>query len=140
MMPDTIFFKSDRFPPTQEEIEYGRKEGYENTVFAKRLADFLVSELGARGYVARAMNPDVTSLYGENCEYLSIEHQEPFDLGMFCGNYDDGHLLMILPEGKYAWKRFRRHHAEPTTQALQQTLLDTLSAADGITDVVLGYE
>lgn len=132
-----IFFKSDRFGPTDSEAQQREIEERPDLVFARKLSDFLISELAKREYSARQTNADLKALYTENCEFVEIEHEDPYRLGFFCGNYQEGHLLHIYPESRYVWKRFRRYHAEPKRQALHDTLLYIVKAAEGISELAL---
>lgn len=130
-----IFFMSERFQPTQIELDQRTIAERNETASATELAAFIIAELRVRGHVVRNDDVDPQSLYEENCHYITIENGVLYDLGFFCGNYKDGHLMLLHPQGKLAWRGFRPHSTNGTPQALHDTLLDILKESDGIDGV-----
>ncbi|GFE66558.1 hypothetical protein [Litoreibacter roseus] len=136
----SIFFRSDLFPADQDEIDYASREKHPELIYTNALCNFLTKELAKTGYSVLPGEEDQRGIYREKCQYLPVEHDEPFALGIFCGSYLDGHGILVHPQNAYAWKGFRRYHAEPVAMPLFTAIVRLLNETEGISELEHGWK
>ncbi len=135
----SIFFRSDLFQPDQEEMDYASREKPSEFILTNSLSRFLIRELAKSGYDVHFGDETQEEIYNERCRYLLVEHDDPFDLGLFCGSHLDGHGILVHPEHAYTWKRFRRYHADPVALPLFETVVRLLNETEGISELEFGF-
>jgi hypothetical protein len=118
-----VEFRSDRFPPYEEE-----NERINPGVYGKRLAEFLVRNLPAKGF-----KPDQP--IAEDWGWIVPIENAEFPLWIGCGHYEeypDGFLCFIEPHKPFVRKWFRKIDASTKVNALQRALDEIFSAEPGI--------
>lgn len=125
-MNTQVTFRSKLFPrePSEPELDAGR--------FGKRLADFLVSGLAARGL-------PVVGLSAVEAGYRVEVANPDFPLGFTCSNEpeaDEWFELFIFPSSEAVYPELRSFGAHATVQRLVDALDAILRAEPGIDELL----
>jgi hypothetical protein len=121
-----VEFRSKKFPPYD-----GEEEQINPGLWGKRLAEYLVEKLGAKGIKSKEI---ISEDWGW---YIPVEN-EGFRLAVCCGHQggdDDEFLCFTDPKEPLTRKLFRKIDATPQLTRLTQALAEVLSADPEITDV-----
>ncbi len=125
-MKTFVEFRSKKFPPYD-----GEEEQINPGLWGKRLAEYLVEKLAARGIKTLEIIPEDWGWY------IPIEN-EGFRLAVCCGHQDgeaDEFLCFTDPDKPVVKKLFRKIDATAPLTRLTQALAEILSADPEIADV-----
>lgn len=121
-----VEFRSKKFPPYQ-----GEEEEINPGLWGRRLAEYLVEKLAARGIQS---GPFVVEDWGY---YIPVPNDE-FRLALCCGHQNgdnDEFLCFTDPSTPVVKKLFRRVDATPALTRLTEALAIILSSDPDITDI-----
>ncbi len=121
-----VEFRSKKFPPYD-----GEEEQINPGLWGKRLAEYLVEKLAARGIKTLEIIPEDWGWY------IPIEN-EGFRLAVCCGHQDgeaDEFLCFTDPDKPVVKKLFRKIDATAPLTRLTQALAEILSADPEIAEV-----
>lgn len=98
-MKTHVEFRSDKFPPYE-----GEEEQINPDLWGKRLAEYLESELNARGIETEEMNP-------EDWGWCLPIKNDSFSMWIGCGHYQEypnGYLCFVEPSKPVIRKLFKK--------------------------------
>lgn len=128
-MKTQVAFRSSKFPPYQ-----GEEEQINPGLWGKRLAEYLVQKLGAKGIETEEM---VAEDWGW---YIPVQN-EGFRLALCCGHQDgdaDEFLCFTDPSTPIVKRFFKKIDATPQLTRLIEALEQILSSDPDIRDIVWG--
>jgi hypothetical protein len=126
-MKTQVEFRSSKFPPNK-----GEEEMINPGLWGKRLAEYLVEKLSARGIKTRKM---VAEDWGY---YIQIENED-FKLAIGCGHQngeDDQFICFIDPKSPIIRKLFKKIDATAEIARITEALQQILSSDPGIREIV----
>lgn len=126
-MKTQVIFRSSQFPPYE-----GEEEQINPGLWGKRLAEYLVEKLAAKGIVTGQM-------VAEDWGWYVPVHNEGFKLAIGCGHQDgddDEFLCFTEPSTPIVKKFFKKIDATPQLTRLTEALEQILASDPEIRDVV----
>jgi hypothetical protein len=122
-----VEFRCDLFSSYESEEEGVNFE----TVWGKRLAEFLHGELRAEGF-------ETEEPFAEDWGWILPIANDRFSLWIGCGNYEeypDGYLCFIHPDKPFVRRFFKKIDTRPRLTQLQRALDKVLTTTPGIHDI-----
>ena len=131
-------FTNHRFKPTAGEVNDAHDDFINPDIFARELAEFLISGLAQEGY---AVKDRIVEDWGN---WIEVQHDGKFALAVCCANLEDlgngltRHRVTTDPSTPHIRKFLRKIDVQPAVQALSAALSRILTASPDIIDITTG--
>ena len=131
-------FTSQRFKPTRGELNESHDDHINPGVFARELAEFLISGLAREGYATKCR------LVEDWGNWIELQHDGKFALAVCCANLEDlgngltRHRVSTDPDTPHIRRFLRKIDVQPSVLDLSAALSRILAASPDITDISTG--